>query len=130
MVTGMTDLDELYARLASEEDDDDGVIVKENEVSKTGNFYVLVGRFLTNKNVNFNVMKNVITSLWRPKEGMEIHDIGEHRYSFIFYHILDMQKVFYHIMNMQKIFYHILNMQKVLEGGPGYLNKAYCFIIS
>ncbi|XP_074352667.1 uncharacterized protein LOC141691812 [Apium graveolens] len=38
-------------------------------------------------------MRNVIASLWRPKEGMEIHDLGGFRYSFVFYHKLDLQKV-------------------------------------
>ncbi|XP_074351624.1 uncharacterized protein At4g02000-like [Apium graveolens] len=38
-------------------------------------------------------MQNVLASLWRPKEGMEVHDIGGHRYSFVFYHPLDLQKV-------------------------------------
>lgn len=38
-------------------------------------------------------MQNVIASLWRPKEGMEILDLGSQRYSFVFYHKLDMQKV-------------------------------------
>lgn len=38
-------------------------------------------------------MPNVLASLWRPKEGVEIHDIRVQRYSFIFYHKLDLQKV-------------------------------------
>lgn len=38
-------------------------------------------------------MQNVLASLWRPKKGMEIHDIGGYRYSFVFYHIMDLRKV-------------------------------------
>ncbi|KAL8112236.1 hypothetical protein AgCh_019798 [Apium graveolens] len=34
-----------------------------------------------------------MASLWRPKEGMEIHDLGDHRFSFVFFHKLDLQKV-------------------------------------
>ncbi|XP_074344595.1 uncharacterized protein LOC141683745 [Apium graveolens] len=34
-----------------------------------------------------------MASLWRPKEGKEVHDLGNYRYSFIFFHILDLQKV-------------------------------------
>lgn len=41
---------------------------------------------------------------------MEIHDLGGHRYSFVFYHMLD--------------------MQKVLDGGHGRLSRVYSFIIS
>ncbi|KAL8125716.1 hypothetical protein AgCh_013105 [Apium graveolens] len=54
---------------------------------------MLVGRFLTEKNINFNAMQNVLASLWRPKQGLEVHDLGEQRYAFIFYHILDVRKV-------------------------------------
>lgn len=38
-------------------------------------------------------MQNVIASLWRPREGMEIHDLCDQRYSFVFFHVLDIQKV-------------------------------------
>lgn len=36
--------------------------------------YVSMGRFLTDKNINFNAIQNVISALWRPREGMEIID--------------------------------------------------------
>ncbi|KAK1376452.1 hypothetical protein POM88_032645 [Heracleum sosnowskyi] len=93
MATSSTNLEDLYSRLSLEEEEDEGVIIPEGEVTKQQNTYVLVGQFLTEKNINFNAMKNVLASSWRPKEGMEIHDLGGHRYSFVFYHILDMQKV-------------------------------------
>lgn len=38
-------------------------------------------------------MQNVMAALWRPKEGMEVHDIVGMRYSFVFFHKMDMQKV-------------------------------------
>lgn len=76
MATSSSSLEDLYARLAPEEEDEEGVIVSEGEVWKNQETFVLVGRFLTEKNINFNAMKNVLTSLWRPKEGVEIHDLG------------------------------------------------------
>lgn len=75
MAASETSLEELYARLALEEEDDGGIVVAEGEI-KTRTTYILVGRFLTEKNINFNAMQNVIASLWRPKEGMEIVDLG------------------------------------------------------
>ena len=54
---------------------------------------MLVGRFLTDKNINFHAMQLVLASLCRPKEGMEVHNIGGYRYSFVSYHIFDLQKV-------------------------------------
>lgn len=38
-------------------------------------------------------MKNVMAALWRPKERMEIYDLGVQRYSFVFYHKIYLQKV-------------------------------------
>ncbi|XP_074336280.1 uncharacterized protein LOC141673434 [Apium graveolens] len=87
------DLDELYARLALEEEEDEGVVVAREDSSSIQKTYVLIGRFLAYKNINFKIMHNVMASLWRPKKGMEIHEIGEHRYSFVFYHVLDIKKV-------------------------------------
>lgn len=86
-------LDELYAKRTIEDEEEGGVIIGNGEIEHAKEFYVLVGRFLTEKNINLNAMQNVLASLWRPKEGVEIHDIGEIRYSFVFYHPMDMQKV-------------------------------------
>lgn len=55
--------------------------------------FVLVGKFLTHKHINFQAMQNVLALLWRPKEGMEVHDISGYRYSFIFFHVMDLRKV-------------------------------------
>lgn len=93
MGTSGTTLEEMYARLSLEDEEDGGVIVAGAEIPQTRKTYVLVGCFLTEKNINFNAMQNVLASLWRPKEGMEVHDIGGHRYSFVFYHPLDLRKV-------------------------------------
>lgn len=35
----------------------------------------------------------MLASLWLLKEGVEIHDIGEMRYTIIFYHPMDLHKV-------------------------------------
>lgn len=86
-------LEELYSRLSLEEDGEGGIIVTGGAPEQKKETYVLVGRFLTEKNINFSAMQNVLASLWRPREGMEIHDIGGHRYSFVFFHVLDLKKV-------------------------------------
>lgn len=63
-------MEEMYSRLSLEEEDDGGIMVAEGEI-KARNAYVLVGRFLTERNINLNAIQNVIASLWRPREGME-----------------------------------------------------------
>ena len=92
MATSKTSLEELYSQLSIEEEDEGGMVVAWVEI-KPKTTYVLVGQFLTEKNINFNAMQNVIASLWRSKEGMEVHDLGGQRYSFVFFHVLDRQKV-------------------------------------
>lgn len=89
----MKDLEEMYSRMMLEEDEEGGVVVGEEEVVKAATTYVLIGKFLTEKNINFQAMQNVLASIWRPREGVEIHDLGGQRYSFVFFHVLDLQKV-------------------------------------
>lgn len=84
-------LEDVYARLTMEEEG--GVIIGEDDVGQSKEVFVLIGRFLTDRNINFSAMQNVLASLWRPREGVEIRDIGGQRYSFVFYHKLDLQKV-------------------------------------
>lgn len=86
-------LEDIYAKLAIEEEEDEEIVITNKEVVKQKPTYMLVGKFLTDKNINFQVMKNLMASLWRPREGMEFHDMGDMKYSFIFFHKLDMQKV-------------------------------------
>lgn len=69
------------------------MVVGQDEVTKPKDSYVLIGRFLMEKNINFTTMQNVLASVWRPKEGVKIHDLGGMWYSFVFYHPLDLRKV-------------------------------------
>lgn len=69
-------LEEMYSRMILEDEEEGGVSVGEGIVTTNVQTYVLVGRFLTDKNINLNAMQNVMASLWRPKEGMEVHDLG------------------------------------------------------
>ncbi|KAL8156414.1 hypothetical protein AgCh_001488 [Apium graveolens] len=86
-------LEAMYARLALEEEEGGEQIEGVTENTQRQATFVLIGRFLTEKNINFQAMQNVLASIWRPREGMEIHDLGGLRYSFVFYHFLDLQKV-------------------------------------
>ncbi|WOG99984.1 hypothetical protein DCAR_0519340 [Daucus carota subsp. sativus] len=88
-----TNLEKLYEKLVIDDEEDGGVIVGSEETQNKKESFILVGRFLTEKNINLQAMRNVLASLWRPKEGVEIHDIGGYRYSFVFYHVMDLRKV-------------------------------------
>lgn len=83
----------MYSKLSLAEEEEGGLCIGDNEGVQQKQTFILVGRFLTEININFLAMQNVLAALWRPKEGVEIHDLGGQRYSFVFYHVLDMQKV-------------------------------------
>lgn len=86
-------LKDMYANLTLADEEEEGLVLGREDIAEAKKTFVLVGKFLTDKNINFSAMQNVITSLWKPKEGMEIHDLGGFRYSFVFYHKMDLQKV-------------------------------------
>lgn len=96
-----------------EEEDEGGVLVGEEPITNDVQTYVLVGRFLTDKNINFNAMQNVMASLWRPKDAMEVHDQENFRYSFVFFHMPDLQKVReggpWTFEQSMLVFHHLLN---------------------
>lgn len=92
MAYDKTHLEKLYANLSIEDEEDGGIVGVEEGQERTDNF-ILVEKFLIEKNINFQAMQNVLASLWRSKEGMEVHDIGGYIYSFVFYHIMDLCKV-------------------------------------
>lgn len=86
-------LNDLYAKLTIEDEEEGGVIVTNAGNEQEKESFVLIGHLLTEININFKEMQNVLASLWRPKEGVEIYDIEEMRYSFVLYHPMDIQKV-------------------------------------
>ncbi|XP_074378336.1 uncharacterized protein LOC141719869 [Apium graveolens] len=88
-----SNLEEMYARLTIEVEEEGGMVVDAVEIHEEKEQYVLVGRFLMENNINFQAMQNLLASLWRPKEGMEVHDLGGNKYSFVFYHVMDLNKV-------------------------------------
>lgn len=63
----------------------------ENRVETNVNYELsLVGRFLTDRVIRFNVMEDRMAAVWRPGKGVFIKDLGQGRYMFQFYHKLDM----------------------------------------
>lgn len=51
-------LEDLYSKLSIEDEDEGGIVVGADEeiVRKSTDEFPLVGRFLTEKNINFNAM--------------------------------------------------------------------------
>ena len=53
----------------------------------------LVGRFLTDRNINFIAMKNRQAGLWRLGKGTRIKDLEPNLLLFQFYHEIDLRRV-------------------------------------
>lgn len=62
MASSRENLEEMYARLALEEDEG-GVLMTEEDVSRDKQTFILVGRFLAERNINFLAMQNVLAAL-------------------------------------------------------------------
>ncbi|MFQ6651734.1 hypothetical protein Gotur_023940 [Gossypium turneri] len=54
--------------------------------------FSLVRTCLTNSVLHFPSLRNTMTDLWHPIGGIAITNIGEKRYSFKFFHTVDMNK--------------------------------------
>lgn len=56
-------LADMYARMVIADEEEVGVIVANSEVVETKQTYMLVGKFLTEKIINFHAMQNVMAGL-------------------------------------------------------------------
>ena len=53
----------------------------------------LVGRFLTDRSINFNFMRDRLSHLWRPGKGVCISELANQWYIFKFFHVVDLKRV-------------------------------------
>ncbi|MBA0576089.1 hypothetical protein Golob_025028 [Gossypium lobatum] len=53
----------------------------------------LVGCFLTASIIHYPAMKSTMANLWHSVRGVQIRDLGEKRYLFKFFHVVDMERV-------------------------------------
>ncbi|XP_057811485.1 uncharacterized protein LOC131025710 [Salvia miltiorrhiza] len=79
--------------LSTEEDE----IMFDDALTEDSNVSVelcLVGRFLTEQPIIFNLMRSRLASVWRPGKGVFMKDIGQGRFIFQFFHEIDLQRVY------------------------------------
>ena len=96
--SGMAGLETAWKRLRLDEEEEGGMEMTTEDVATTyaGNrdrSFCLLGRFLTEKNINFLAMKNTLASVWEPGKGIIITYVGVGRYLFQFFHAIDMNYV-------------------------------------
>ncbi|KAL8507176.1 hypothetical protein ACS0TY_017906 [Phlomoides rotata] len=67
--------------LSVEEDDELEIVYGDSSLATPGLMeFCLVGHFLTELSINFNLMKSRMASIWRIKKGLFVKDIGAGRY--------------------------------------------------
>lgn len=87
-------IDEQLAHLNVEDEENEDLIF-EGDVEEEVNKYelCLVGRFLTEKNINTRAMKTKIADVWKPTMGINIKELETGIYLFQFFHKEDKQWV-------------------------------------
>lgn len=89
------DLEETYANLSLNNEEDEGLVLEDIPESDEaeGLERCLVGRFLTNKKVNFVAMQDTLSSIWRPVKGVFMEETTQlNMFLFKFFHDLDLQR--------------------------------------
>ncbi|XP_019182107.1 PREDICTED: uncharacterized protein LOC109177245 [Ipomoea nil] len=68
-------------------EEDDGEVGEEEETWK------VVGRFLTQKMIKLDFMRQVLASVWQPVKGVQVTEIQKGLFLFVFFHKTDMDYV-------------------------------------
>lgn len=121
-------MDPSMANLSLSHDEDDELVLDEGLIS-TSNTSVelcLVGRFLTDQPLNFNLMKSRMASIWRPGKGMFVKEIGQRRYVFQFFHPVDLRRIYeggpWSFGNHPLILHHLKNGEFPLRVPLDFIN--------
>ncbi|MBA0819562.1 hypothetical protein Gohar_028341 [Gossypium harknessii] len=83
---------ELAQLSLNEEEEKILQIQTDPSMQKEGGFQLL-GFFLTASIIHFPAMRSSMANLWHPVCGVQIRDLGDKRYLFQFFHIMDMERV-------------------------------------
>ncbi|VFR02953.1 unnamed protein product [Cuscuta campestris] len=91
-----TNIDNGIAAISLDNEDEDGLVfgdeIGDSSIQQPAYDFCLVGRFLTERPVNFVAMKNTMASLWRPEEGMVVKEVGAGLYIFQFGALAEMER--------------------------------------
>lgn len=77
----------------NEEEEEILQIQVEQSAEREIEVFHLVGCFLTTSIIHFPAMKSIMENLWHPVRSVQIRDLGEKRYLFQFFHVMDMERV-------------------------------------
>ncbi|XP_030485436.2 uncharacterized protein LOC115702118 [Cannabis sativa] len=78
------------------EDEEGGGLLFDQEESLVDDFdgrWCLVGKLLADRPADFDSLRNVMASLWRPGKGMYVKELETNKYLFQFFHEVDIGRV-------------------------------------
>ncbi|KAM6543681.1 hypothetical protein CsatB_008128 [Cannabis sativa] len=88
-------MEEQYAAFSIHDDDEEGLIFEAGAdgLAEIDDRWLLVGRFLTNRAIDFQAMQNKIATLWQPGRGLYMKELDSNLFLFQFYHEVDIERV-------------------------------------
>lgn len=91
----MEDLVDQYAAINLEEEDSGGILYETEESFEGGidTRWCLVGRFLTDRSIDFEKMQHTMANFSKPGKGVFIKSIEPNLFLFQFYHEVDINRV-------------------------------------
>lgn len=91
----MEDLVDQYATINPEEEDSGGISYEIEESFEGGidTRWCLVGRFLTDRSIDFEKMQHSMANLWKPGKRVFFMSIEPNLFLFQFYHEVDINRI-------------------------------------
>lgn len=111
----MVDIEMELAELDIKNEENEELVFDEGVEKEDNRFELcLVGRFLSEKNINERAMKSKLADLWKPAMGINIKSIKKRLYLFQFYHKDDLNWV---INNGPWTFDNVLLVSNIIKAG-------------
>lgn len=88
-------LENACASLSLADDDPEPITIEDTGITTIPDeqYLTLVGQFVTEKTIKFNVMRDTMASTWRPGKGVNIMEVSMNLYLFQFFHEVDMNRI-------------------------------------
>ncbi|XVF68710.1 hypothetical protein PTKIN_Ptkin11bG0023300 [Pterospermum kingtungense] len=88
-------LDDLMDDLILEGNDDEELELDSCAIDQTADRIdlCLMGRFLTDRSINFMAMRSHMVEIWHPVKGIHVKDLNPNLFLFQFFHEIDLQRV-------------------------------------
>uniref|UniRef100_A0A803NFE8 Uncharacterized protein n=1 Tax=Cannabis sativa TaxID=3483 RepID=A0A803NFE8_CANSA len=90
-----SNMEDQYASITLEEEETGGLQygVNDDDLSEIDDRWCLMGRFITDREIDFLAMQHKMASLWRPGRGLYVKELEPNLYLFQFYHEVDIGRV-------------------------------------